>query len=432
MKNCKALLLAGLFSLVAFLPSCKKESNQQSNAVVVWHWMTDREEAFNEITKRYKTETGKEVQFQLYAPSDLYSQKVEVGAQTNSLPEIYGILGDSSNLAKFVEAGHVENLSTQLEADQESWKNSFYPEAINTAYFKEGNQFNVPSGFYGIPIDVTTIPMIYNKNLFKKAGLDPETPPATWKEFLEAGKKLKAIGVNGFVSGWSETWLIYSLVTDFAHNLMGAEKVMDTFRGKVSYTDPDWITVLKVFEDLRKANIADPGLVTLQNKNSEQSFSSERSAITFNGSWGVNVYSGMNASLEYAPFRPPRLGDKFPQTVWGGAGSVFYVNAKSARKEAAVDFLKWLSQKEQASYLASATKNLPAVKDAEIKDSPVLMLFANLMKDSIHPNRFEVTEAPKVQEALTKGIQSILIGEKTAEEIAKAVQKAKEKALKDK
>lgn len=413
------------------LSSCKK-NNASSDSVVVWHWMTDRDEAFQELSHRYKTETGHAVQFQLYAPSDVYSQKVRVGAQTNSLPDIYGVLGDARDLASFVEAGHVENLGPVLGDGPNSWKSHFYAEALNTGYFKSGNSFNVPEGFYGIPIDVTTIPMIYNKRLFKRAGLNSANPPKTWDEFLAAGIALKKIGVSGFVSGWAETWLIYSLATDLAHNLMGEAKVMDTFAGKIPYTDPDWIAVLGAFEKLQKAGFADSGLVTLGNKSAEQKFSAEESGITFNGSWAVNVYAGMNPNLEYAPFAPPALGNKFPRTVWGGAGSVFLVNAKSPAKEKAVEFLKWLSAKNQASYLVTATKNLSAVKEAAGEGvAPVLKEFADLMQDSIHPNRFAVSEDPKVQETLTKGIQSILIAEKTPVHVAQEVQKAKEKATRD-
>jgi ABC-type glycerol-3-phosphate transport system substrate-binding protein len=61
---------------------------------------------------------------------------------------------------------------------------------------------------------------------------------------------------------------------------------------------------------------------------------------------------------------------------------------------------------------------------------PILKQFADMMQNSIHPNRFTATEDPKVQEAMTKGIQSILIGEKTAQQVAQDVQKAKEKAAK--
>jgi ABC-type glycerol-3-phosphate transport system substrate-binding protein len=426
----KSTLLSLALALIAplFVVSCGKKTTGPKDTVVVWHWMTDRDDAFQELARRYKQETGKNVQFQLYAPSDVYSQKVRVGAQTDSLPDVFGVLGDARDLANFIDAGHVENLTPYFGEGAGSWKSRFYDEALNTTHYGPDNTFKIPEGYYGVPIDVTTIPMIYNKKLFAKAGLDPQKPPKTWDEFIADGIALKKAGVTGFVSGWAETWLIYSLVTDLAHNQMGAAKVMDTFAGKVKYTDPDWVAVLSAFEKLQKAGFSDPGLVTLGNKSAEQAFSQERSGMTFNGSWAVNVYSGMNPSLDYAPFAPPLLNPKFPQPVWGGAGTVFLVNAKSEMKQPAIDFLKWLSESKQASYLVSATKNLSAVKDATASnESPVLKQFADLMKNSIHPNRFTVSEDPKVQEVLTKGIQSILIAEKTPAQVAEETQKAKEK-----
>jgi len=55
--------------------------------------MTDREEPFAELAKRYEQQQGLPVRFELYAPSDLYVQKVRAAAQTDGLPDIFGILG---------------------------------------------------------------------------------------------------------------------------------------------------------------------------------------------------------------------------------------------------------------------------------------------------------------------------------------------------
>lgn len=49
-----------------------------------------------------------------------------------------------------------------------------------------GHKYYVPAG-----IDITL--MIYNKDLFREAGLDPEKPPATYQEFLDAAKKISEL-----------------------------------------------------------------------------------------------------------------------------------------------------------------------------------------------------------------------------------------------
>jgi len=50
-----------------------------------------------------------------------------------------------------------------------------------------------------------------------------------------------------------------------------------------------------------------------------------------------------------------------------------------------------------------------------------------MMEGSIHPNRFTVIEDPRVIEVLNKGIQSIMIAEKSAERVAEDIQKMKDK-----
>ena len=49
-----------------------------------------------------------------------------------------------------------------------------------------GHNYYIPAG-----ADVTM--MIYNKQLFEEAGLDPEAPPTTWQEFLDAAEKIQAL-----------------------------------------------------------------------------------------------------------------------------------------------------------------------------------------------------------------------------------------------
>lgn len=420
-KSALVFLLAPLL----FLTACGGPSKQSSDSITVWHWMSDREAAFNVLAQQYKDLTGVDVRFELYAPSDSYVQKVRAAAQTSTLPDIYGILGESRDFAGFIRAGHVENLSAAMDENQGQWRKRFFSKALLNTIFVEGNGYNVPAGTYGVPLDVTNIQMLYNKDIFKKAGLDPERPPQTWDEFLKIGPALKKINAPGLVTGWGELWLIDCFASDLAFNLMGEEKVMKTLRGEVPYTDPDWVKLFTYFDELRKSDILAPGVVTMINKTAEQNFANGRGAMSFNGSWGVNVYAGMNPNLNYGAFLPPAVSNKHPRVIWGGAGSSFVVNAKSDKKDKVVAFLKWLTEKDQQVYLAKETKNLPAIPDAIGNIPPVLGQFADDMESTIHPSRFPIAEYGPVIESFDKGIQSILIGEKTPQQVAEEVQRMK-------
>ena len=210
---------------------------------------------------------------------------------------------------------------------------------------------------------------------------------------------------------------------------MGEEKVMATYRGEVPYTDPDWIKVLQAFADLREQDALAEGIVTKANKDAEQDFALERAAFAFNGSWCVNVYKDMNPELEYGVMLPPAINSARPMQIWGGAGSSFVVNNGSPNKEKAVAFLKWLTAKEQQSFLAKETFNLPANRQALVSIPQVLSEFTSAMDNTTHPTIWEYNEEAIVIEAFDKGLQSIIIGEKTPAEVAAEVQKVKEREM---
>lgn len=408
---------------------CSSKEGKSEAAITVWHWMTDREPAFQELAKRYEAKTGIRINFELYAPSDAYSQKVRAAAQGVNLPDIFGILGEKRDFSSFVKAGHILDLTPYMEESGGVWKNRFFAKALSVNEFAAGNNYGVTPGIYGVPIDIMTIEMLYNKDLLKELGLNPSVPPRTFQEFLDIGRKIKQANMQGLVSGWGEIWMIDCFANNYAFNIMGEEKVLATIKGRVPYTDPDWIKVLTLFKDMQDSGVLASGLVTMVNKNAEQLFANGKAVFAFNGSWCVNVYKGMNPNLNYGAMLPPIASDKFPMTIWGGAGSSFMVNARSKNKEVAVRFLQWLTDRDQQAYLAQATNNLPANKDSLSKIPSILSQFADDMEHTTHPSTWGISESSQVIEAFDKGIQSIIIRERTPEQVAAEVQKIKEREL---
>ncbi|MBU1905880.1 MAG: extracellular solute-binding protein, partial [Candidatus Omnitrophica bacterium] len=355
-----------------------------------------------------------------------YSQKVRAAAQGQNLPDIFGILGEKRDFAAFIKAGHILDLTPYMQEDQPAWQDSFFSKALSVNEFREGNSYGVEAGIYGVPIDVMTIQMVYNKSLLKKLGVNP---PDTFAEFLQIGNKIKAAGMQGFVSGWGELWMIDCFANNYAFNIMGEEKVLATIRGEVPYTDPDWIKVLNIFKDMRESGILATGLITMVNKTAEQLFANEQAVFAFNGAWGVNVYNNMNPDLDYGAMLPPKISNDYPMAIWGGAGSSFMANARSGNKEETVKFLKWLSNSEQQAYFSQVTKNLPANKLSLTRIPKILAQFSSSMDNATHPNVWGVSEFSPVIEAWDQGIQSIILGEKTPEEVAAKAQKIKEREL---
>lgn len=428
MRKILLVLSVSCFLFLSFSGCTSKQTSESEATLTIWHWMSDREEAFQELAKKYEVQTGVRIRFELYAPSGAYSQKIMVSAQGKALPDIYGLLGEKRLFAAFIGAGHTLDLTAFMKEDNNRWQDSFFDKALQVNEFLADNSYGINPGIYGVPIDVTNVQMLYNKKLLRQLGLGSDGPPRDWGEFISIADKLKGTNFVGLVSGWSETWMIDCFASNYAFNIMGEKKVIATIAGEISYTDPDWLKVLGLFKQLADSGMIDSNIVTMGNKTAEQLFANERALFAFNGSWCVNVYKGMNPDLEYAVFMPPPFG-KFPMRIWGGAGSSFLVNARSEQKQKAVHFLKWLTAKEQQGYLAKTTLNLPANKESLMDLPPILAQFVSGMKNAIHPNVLPVQELPLVIEALDKGIQGIIIGVKTPQEIAEEVQEVKDREM---
>src|SRR5690606_23732240 len=111
---------------------------------------------------------------------------------------------------------------------------------------------------WGVPFQRSTIVLYWNKELFKEAGLDPETPPANWTEQVEFAKKLTKDGQWGIQvpSSGFPYWLFQGFTTQAGAILMNQE-------GNETYFDkPEVIEALEYWVSLsREHKVHPPGIV---------------------------------------------------------------------------------------------------------------------------------------------------------------------------
>ena len=163
-------LLLGIFVLFSVV-GCSEQKIDSKPTINVWHWMTDRDPTFQELAKKYETLTGVKINFELYAPSDAYTQKIRAAAQGMNLPDVFGILGEKRDFASFIKAGHILDLTSEMEANNNSWKSNFFPKALAVNEFAPGNSYGINPGIFGVPIDIMTIQMVYNPRLVSQLAL---------------------------------------------------------------------------------------------------------------------------------------------------------------------------------------------------------------------------------------------------------------------
>ncbi|MGK5672906.1 ABC transporter substrate-binding protein [Micromonospora sp. URMC 106] len=111
--------------------------------------------------------------------------------------------------AGLIKRGQIADITTEAQALPNA--SAFDKRALAPATGQDGH-------VYGLPTSQFALGLVYNRQLFRKAGLDPQRPPSTWDEVRTAAKAISsATGVPGFAmpatnntGGWIFTAMTYT------------------------------------------------------------------------------------------------------------------------------------------------------------------------------------------------------------------------------
>jgi multiple sugar transport system substrate-binding protein len=118
-------------------------------------------------------------------PWDVLYQKLLPAYGAHKGPAIVGM--DSNQVPVYASKNVLQPLDKLF--DEGVQKSTLVGPAVTAGQYKGKT--------YGLPIENTPVLLYYNKKMFQKAGLDPNTPPATWAEWAADAKKLTIGGGGG-------------------------------------------------------------------------------------------------------------------------------------------------------------------------------------------------------------------------------------------
>ena len=170
-------------------------------------------------------------------------QKLLAAMVSGDLPTIAQI--EQSRVGQFIEGGVIQSLEGFIAKDPEFKKQlkDFFPRLLAACKYY--------GKLYGFPLNVSTPILYYNKDLFRKAGLDPNKPPKTWSELYEYAKKIAALGDD--IYGYrvdAVDWLIEAYIWQF-----GGEIISEDGR-KMLIDNPGTLEAWKFFQKMVKEKIA--------------------------------------------------------------------------------------------------------------------------------------------------------------------------------
>ena len=221
--------------------------------------------------------------------------------------------------------------------------------------------YTTPKGeMISFPFNSSTPVFYYNRDVFEKAGLDPNRPPATWPEVMAAAAKIKAAGAAacGFTSGW-QSWVQLETFSAW-HNVLFASK-NNGFGGndaKLLFNSP-----LHVRHIANLKEWMDKGYVSYGGRRNEPEakFYGGECAMTASSS-AAYANIAKNAKFKFAVSTLPYYADVqgAPQnTIIGGASLWVMGGKKPAEYKAVAKFLSFLSAPERQAEWHQASGYLP-------------------------------------------------------------------------
>ncbi len=133
-----------------------------------------------------------------------------------------------------------------------------------------GTAENMSGGkLWAMPQYLLGIPFVWNKAMFKKAGLNPNKGPKTWAEFLVDAKKLKAAGFTPFgfgnKDGYGGAWF-FSLIGK--QNLNSINELKAAMIGKAKFANPKFSGFYQALANLKKLGYlnSDVASITLRRR----------------------------------------------------------------------------------------------------------------------------------------------------------------------
>jgi len=389
--------------------------------------------SYEKILAGFNEQSGNSAELK-YIPAQESESWLQAQFVAKSEPEV---VSGTTKLGDAFKNGWIVDLLPYLDEvspyTNEPWRNSFLPGLIESAIDKSDE--NNPH-LYGIPNQVVTVNLYYNKDIFDKIGVSQ--PPATITEFLDVAKKAKDAGYIPFSIQNSIDWNLGWLASDVFSYLWksrlaeldtnGSGKVelkewsLAVNEGKVTKDSPELKEYLRLLQDL--VPYFNEGFNSASWE-FEGIFNEGKSAMTLNGSWYPNQHQQGGFPVNYGIAPIPYLDKAYSEFGQDarynykiGSTPSFAVtrNAKDNEAEsAALRFLQYMTAPEGgAKVLAEELNLIPVVSGVEVPEilKPIMESFGSDEKLEFLANEF----TPEQKDRWLKKQQEFLAGKATAEQ----------------
>ena len=357
-KKIITLLLVSVMLVSVFTGCGKTISSSDNITITMWSGNSHSKRAMEEVAAKFNDTIGKEkgIYFEyIVKEGGSLSQAIDVALQNGDAPELLG----TGNMEKMIANEQVVALD-DLPGGKE-----FVAQYEGKTYLNSNVYYGKT---YTVPTTATTQGLIYNKELFKAAGIVDENgeakPPKTWDEFREVAKKLtdpakKQYGVILPIKwgGWFNSDILTASMPSCGFSGYNPKT------GEYDYSNTEYI--MNTFLGIKEDKSMFPGAEGMDNDSARAQFAAGNIGMKFGFSFDVAVLNEQfSAKCDWGVAPQPVINEndvRYGQRMSSGTvcGVVNSSVLETGKAEAVMEVVKYLASKDTCKYLYIEGAELP-------------------------------------------------------------------------
>lgn len=262
-------LAAGAFAL-ASVSALAFPAVAEDVKITVWSLDRDIQPAPNLIKEFNALKNGITVEYRQIQFDDVVSEAMRAFS-TGQAPDIIAV--DNPEHALFSSRGAFLDLTDRIKASSVVKPENYFPGPLKSVMWDDK--------YYGIPKATNTIALYYNKDMYKAAGLDPNSPPETWDQLVDYARKLTDPSKN-----------VYGLAFSAKANEEGTFQFLPWAQmaggGYEKINTPGAVKALEIWKTIIDEKLASPDTLTRGQWDSTGTFNSGNAAMVISGPWELD------------------------------------------------------------------------------------------------------------------------------------------------
>jgi multiple sugar transport system substrate-binding protein len=400
-------ILAAALAVAAALTGCGGGDDDASGGTVtitLWHGQNQQaQKAIESLVADFnRTHPKIKVKAEVGALADSLYSKMTAALAGGRYPDVSYQFGP--NVASLARSPKAVDLTEAVKESGWNW-DDFFPAARDAV--------TIDGKVRAVPALIDSLAVVYNKDLFAKAGISEPKAGWTWDDFRTTAKALTDAGKGQLGTGWpgagdeDTTWRIWPLVWQLGGEIVSADGKTAAFGGAPG------LKALQTVQGL----VQDKSVYIDKTSGSERMyrvFNAGRMGMVPTGPWQLPELAETKVEYGVAPL-PSFSGE--PTTISGPDTWMVFDNGE-AKAKAAQEFVKWLSQSKQDARWDVEAGSLPlrrstaeqAVWKDHVKEVAGLETFVDALGDArVRPG---LQAYPKLSEAVGRAISAVLLGQK--------------------